>query len=73
MSPVAASWPAWWRVLSEFFYFLAVASVVGGTLTYLTVVRPVLRAKEMGAEDADVIVMRRRSAMLLAWSGLALG
>jgi copper transport protein len=68
-----AWWPAWWRVLSEFAYFLAVASVIGGTLTYLAVVRPVLRATEMGIEAAsDVVVMRRRSATLLAWSGLAL-
>ncbi len=72
VSSAAASWPAWWRVLSEFAYFLAVASVIGGTATYLAVVRPVLRAKEMAIEDADVVVMRRRSATLLAWSGLAL-
>ncbi|MGH3684134.1 MAG: CopD family protein [Pseudonocardiaceae bacterium] len=48
------------------------ASVIGGALTYLAVVRPVLRATEMGLEDADVVVMRRRSATLLAWSGLTL-
>ncbi|MGH3772267.1 MAG: CopD family protein [Pseudonocardiaceae bacterium] len=48
------------------------ASVIGGTLTYLAVVRPVLRAKETGIEDADVVVMRRRSATLLASSGLVL-
>jgi putative copper export protein len=70
--PVAASWPAWWRVLSVFAYFVAVAAVIGGTLTYLAVVRPVLRAKERGIEDADVVVLRHRSATLLAWSGLAL-
>jgi copper transport protein len=70
--PVAASWPAWWRVLSVFAYFVALASVMGGTLTYLAVVRPVLRAKERGIEDADVVVLRHRSATLLAWSGLAL-
>ncbi len=70
--PPAASWPAWWRVLSGFAYFLALASVIGGTLTYLAVVRPVLRAKEMGIEDADVVVMRRRSATVLASSGVAL-
>jgi copper transport protein len=72
VSAAAASWPAWWRVLSGFAYFLAVAAVIGGTLTYLAVVRPVLRTKEMGIEDADVVVMRRRSATLLASSGLAL-
>lgn len=72
VSSAVASWPAWWRVVTEFAFFLAVASVIGGTLTYLAVVRPVLRATEMGIEDADVIVMRRRSATLLAWSGLAL-
>ncbi len=72
VSSAATSWPAWWRVVTEFAFFLGVASVIGGTLTYLAVVRPVLRATEMGIEDADVIVMRRRSATLLAWSGLAL-
>ncbi|MDT7597559.1 MAG: hypothetical protein QOJ06_3105 [Pseudonocardiales bacterium] len=72
VSSAAASWPTWWRVVTEFAFFLAVASVIGGTLTYLAVVRPVLRATEMGIEDADVVVMRRRSATLLAWSGLAL-
>jgi putative copper export protein len=69
---VAASWPAWWRVLSELAYFVALASVIGGTLTYLAVVRPVLGAKDSVIEDADVVVMRHRSATLLAWSGLGL-
>jgi copper transport protein len=68
----AVSWPAWWRVLSEWAYFVALASVIGGTLTYLAVVRPVLRAKEAGIEDTDVAVMHHRSATLLAFSGLAL-
>ena len=68
----AASWPTWWQVVTGFALFLAVASVIGGALTYLAVVRPVLRATEMGIEDADVVVMRCRSATLLAWSGLAL-
>ncbi|MGH3766028.1 MAG: CopD family protein [Pseudonocardiaceae bacterium] len=70
--PAAASWPAWWRVLSELAYFVALASVIGGTVTYLGVVRPVLGASEPGIEEADVVVMRRRSATLLAWSGVAL-
>jgi copper transport protein len=67
-----ASWPAWSRVLGVFAYFAAVASVIGGTLTYLAVVRPVLRAKDAGIDNADVVIMRRRSATLLASSGLAL-
>jgi copper transport protein len=70
--PVAASWPAWWRVLSELTYFLGLAAVIGGTVTYLAVLRPVLRTTERGIDDADVIVMRHRSATLLAWSGLVL-
>jgi copper transport protein len=70
--PVAASWPAWWRVLSEFAYLVALASVLGGTLTYLAVVRPVLRAKQRVIEGSDVTVLRRRSATLLAWPGLVL-
>jgi copper transport protein len=70
--PVAASWPAWWRVLTELAYFLALASVVGGTVTYLAVLRPVLRTTQMGIKDADVMVMWRRGATLLACAGLAL-
>jgi putative copper export protein len=70
--PVAASWSAWWRVLSELVYFLALAAVIGGTVTYLTVLRPVLRTQEREIKVADVIVMRRRNATLLAYSGLAL-
>ena len=41
MSSAAASWPTWWQVVTEFALFLAVASVIGGALTYLAVVRPV--------------------------------
>lgn len=67
-----APWPAWSRVLSVFAYFVAVASVIGGTVTYLAVVRPVLRATDAGIDAADVVVLRRRSATLLASSGLAL-
>jgi putative copper export protein len=59
-------------VVTELAYFLALASVIGGTLTYLVVVRPVVRGTEMGIDDADVVVMRRWSATLLGWSGLAL-
>jgi putative copper export protein len=71
-SQAAASWPAWWQVLSEFAYFVSLASVLGGTLTYLVVVRPVLRTKATRIDDTDMVVMRRRSATLLARSGLAL-
>jgi copper transport protein len=69
VSSVSASWPAWWQALSEFAYFATLASVIGGTVTYLTVVRPILRAKERGIEDTDIVVMRRRSATLLAAFG----
>src|SRR3954470_16562294 len=69
-SPPAASWPPWWRVLSQFAHFLGLASVLGGTLTYLVVTRSGLRTSNV--ENADVDLMRHRSATLLAWSGLAL-
>ncbi|MGH3671915.1 MAG: CopD family protein [Pseudonocardiaceae bacterium] len=71
-APAATSWPAWWRVQSGFAYFISLASVIGGALTYLVVVRPVLRAKEIRIEDSDLVVMRRRSATLFSWSGFAL-
>jgi putative copper export protein len=72
VAPAAASWPAWWRVLSEWAYFVALASVIGGPVTYLSVVRPVLRARQTGIEETDVAVMDHRSARLLASSGLVL-
>jgi copper transport protein len=59
-------------VLSDFAYFLAVASVLGATLTYLAVVRPVLLATEPEADNVNVAVVRHRTATLLAWPGVAL-
>jgi copper transport protein len=67
VSPPAASWPPWWRVLSTFAYFLGLALVLGGTLTYLVVTRAGLRTSDV--DDADAGVIRLRSATLLAWSG----
>ncbi|HET9255668.1 MAG TPA: CopD family protein [Pseudonocardiaceae bacterium] len=71
-APTPASWPAWWRVAGELGYFAALAVVIGGTLTYLAVVRPVLRATDRMSEDTDALVMRNHSARLLTWPGLAL-
>ena len=55
VSSAAASWPTWWQVVSELALFLAVASVIGGALTYIAVVRPVLRATE-GAETFEDVL-----------------
>lgn len=63
-APVEAAIPSWWRVLSEVAYFAALASVIGGALVYLTVVRPVLRTS---VDAADRRSMHRRTVRLLAW------
>ncbi|HZS20531.1 MAG TPA: hypothetical protein VFA63_06030, partial [Pseudonocardiaceae bacterium] len=55
VSPPAASWPPWWRVLSAFAYFLGLAAVLGGTLTYLVVTRPGLRTSDVASTAVAVI------------------
>jgi copper transport protein len=67
-SAVPAPLPPPWRVLTEFGYFAGLAAVLGGTLTYLAVVRP---APGVAAARA-VAVLRTRAARLLAGCGAVL-
>jgi putative copper export protein len=53
-------------VLTEVGYFVALFAVIGGALTYLAVIRPVLRTD---IDDEDGRVARHRYARFLAWCG----
>jgi putative copper export protein len=62
----APALPAPWRVLTELGYFVGLFAVIGGALTYLLVLRPVLRT-DVDAADQDAA--RHRYTRLLAWCG----
>ncbi|MER7674577.1 CopD family protein [Kitasatospora sp. NPDC096128] len=62
--------PQLWRILTKTGYFLGLSGAIGATVTYVTAVRPALRAPESGAGDAEVL--RRRSAGFLTWAGALL-
>ncbi|WP_083914009.1 CopD family protein [Nocardia concava] len=70
VSLAAASQPAvlppWWRVFSMVAYFIGLSAVIGGTMVYLLVLRPVLRT-DIDATDRRTI--RNRFARMLAWCG----
>ena len=58
--------PPLWRIITKFGYFAGLAAVMGSAVVHTAVLRPVLR------ESADLDVLRRRSAKVMAWSGLVL-
>jgi copper transport protein len=58
--------PAWWRVATEFAYFVGLFAVIGGTMAYLLAVRPVLGTDP---DEVDRHALRRRAAIALAWCG----
>ncbi|MEU8635335.1 DUF4149 domain-containing protein [Amycolatopsis sp. NPDC048633] len=60
--------PPLWRLLTKFGYFAGLAAVMGSTLVHWTAVRPALR----DADPADRTVLTRRSALVMAWSGVLL-
>jgi copper transport protein len=60
--------PPLWRILTKFGYFAGLAAVMGSTIVHVAALRPALRAAS--ATDADVL--RRRSARVMAWSGVVL-
>jgi putative copper export protein len=62
----APTLPPLWRVLTELVYFVALFAVIGGALTYLLVLRPVLRTD---VDPGDQQAVRHRFARLLAWCG----
>ncbi|MEV6721666.1 CopD family protein [Streptomyces xanthochromogenes] len=64
------STPPLWRILTKSGYFLGLSGAIGATVTHATTVRPALRAP--GNERGDVEVLRRRTALYLAWAGVVL-
>ncbi len=62
--------PPLWRILTKTGYFIGLSGAIGATVTYATTVRPALRMP--GNERGDVDVLRRRTALYLAWAGVVL-
>ncbi|WP_328307793.1 CopD family protein [Streptomyces sp. NBC_00442] len=62
--------PPLWRILTKSGYFLGLSGAIGAAVTYAATVRPALRSPGHGRGDIDVL--RRRTALHLAWSGLVL-
>ncbi|MFC9331845.1 copper resistance D family protein [Kitasatospora sp. NPDC057015] len=62
--------PPLYRLLTKTGYFVGLSGAIGATVTYATVVRPALRARQDAGDDTAVL--QRRTAGYLAWSGLVL-
>jgi copper transport protein len=62
--------PPLWRIVTKFGYFAGLAAVMGSTIVHVAAVRPALR--DGTVEEADRAVLRRRSARVMAWSGVLL-
>ncbi len=62
--------PTTWRALTKTGYFIGLTGSIGGLVTYAGTVRPALRGSSDTADD--VAVLRHRSAICLAWSGVVL-
>ncbi|MBT8162714.1 MULTISPECIES: hypothetical protein [Arthrobacter] len=58
-------------MLSLFGYFAGLSAAIGTTVAYAAVVRPALRIP--GNEGGDVEILRRRTAISLAWDGYPRG
>jgi copper transport protein len=69
-SATAFTVPPLWRILTQFGYFAGLSGAIGSTMTFAAVVRPALRGA--GVANADRVVLRRRAAGCLAWSGVLL-
>jgi copper transport protein len=69
MAQGEAVWPAWWRALTEFGYFVGLVPVIGGTLVCLTVLRPALADPRASVTPAEAARVRARAARLLAHGG----
>jgi copper transport protein len=60
--------PPLWRLVTKFGYFAGLAAVMGSTLVHAAALRPALR----DADPEDRSVLTRRSALVMAWSGVVL-
>lgn len=64
------SLPALWRMVTKFAFFGGLAPATGATVVYLAAVRPAVSAASTDPADRDVLT--RRSALVMAWTGLIL-
>lgn len=64
----SAAVPPLWRIVTKFAYFVGLAGVMGSAIVHVVAVRPALRV----AEPVDRDVLNRRSAEVMAWSGVLL-
>ncbi|MCX5386659.1 copper resistance D family protein [Streptomyces sp. NBC_00083] len=62
--------PPLWRILTKSGYFIGLSGAIGATVTYAAALRPALRTP--GHERGAVDVLRRRTALYLAWAGVVL-
>jgi len=62
--------PALWRLVTKFAFFGGVALTTGATVVYLAAVRPTVSSASTDPADRDVLT--RRSALVMAWTGLIL-
>ncbi|MFJ5029491.1 copper resistance D family protein [Streptomyces sp. NPDC088560] len=62
--------PTTWRAVTKTGYFIGLTGSIGGLVTYAATVRPAFRSSPAASDD--VVVLRHRSAICLAWSGVVL-
>lgn len=62
--------PPLWRLLTKFGYFIGLAAVMGSTVVHVLALRPALN--DVPAVAADRAALHRRSALVMAWSGVIL-
>jgi len=62
--------PPLWRILTKFGYFAGLAAVMGSSIVHVAALRPALRDESTSPSDRDAL--RRRSARVMAWSGVVL-
>jgi copper transport protein len=62
--------PPLWRLVTKFGYFAGLAAVMGSSIVHVAAIRPALRDETTDPADRDVL--RRRSARVMAWSGVVL-
>ncbi len=70
-APVPYALPQAWRYVTKFLYFAGFAAAFGAAVVHLLALRPALSGRRSaGASESDTAVLRNRSSLVLAWSGL---
>jgi copper transport protein len=62
--------PPLWRIVTKFGYFAGLAAVMGSTIVHARALRPALN--DPSVDPADRETLDRRSARVMAWSGVVL-